>query len=390
MKRISEVEEKYVLDVLKNSFETSKNSIYNNKLEALFAQKYNVKFAIGHINGTATLHTALSACGVKEMDEVIVPPLTMSSTALSVLQNKSIPVFADVDKRTFNIDPSDIRKKITDKTKAIMTVALYGLSPEYDEILEICKEYDLKLIEDNAECFLSTYKNKYVGEYGDFASFSFQASKHLTAGEGGMLICNDEDLANKARRFCSLGYAGVDAKKGKITKDDIQNPNYSRHVSLGYNYRMSELCAAVVLGQLERSEDLVKIREQAASYFKEAIGNSKLLIPQFNPEYSKNSFWSYSVILNTDNPSTDWFEFRKLFRSLGGDPYYAAWKLSYFEPLFLNEVQKMPGVWQSYSEGLCPNAEYLQPRMIQLKTNYWDLDEAEIQAEILHKTINRF
>lgn len=390
MNRISDLEKKYVLDVLKNSFETSKNSIYNNKLEAAFAKKCNTQFAIGHINGTATLHTALAACGVGEGDEVIVPPLTMSSTALSVLQNKSIPVFADVDKQTFNIDPADIRKRITEKTRAIMTVALYGLSPEYDEILEICKEFNLVLIEDNAECFLSTYKDKWVGEFGEFASFSFQASKHLTAGEGGMLICNDEGLANKARRFSSLGYAGVDAKKGKITKDDIQSPNYSRHVSLGFNYRMSELCAAVILGQLERAEELVNVRIQTAQLFTEAIGASGLLIPQFNPSYSKNSFWSYSAVLNTDNPSVDWFAFRKLFISLGGDPFYAAWKLSYFEPLFLDEIQKMVGVWQKYTQGLCPNAEYLQPRMVQLKTNYWNLDDAKKQAEILNKTINQF
>ncbi len=390
MPRISNLERKYVSEVLDNSFETSKNSIFNNRLEALFAEKYHSRFAIGHVNGTATLHTALAASGVREGDEVIVPPLTMSSTALSVLQNKSVPVFADVDKRTFNIDPSDIRKRVTSRTRAIMTVALYGLSPEYDEIQKICQEHDLRLIEDNAETFFSVYKGKFVGEFGDFASFSFQASKHLTTGEGGMLICNDEQLADQARKFSSLGYAGVDAKKGKITKDDIQDPNYCRHVSLGYNYRMSELCAAVALGQLERAEELVKIRTQTAAYYLEAIADSPLLRPQFCPAYSTNSYWSFSAVLNSETPSTDWHQFRKLFLSLGGDPFYAAWKLSYFEPLFLNDVQHMPGIWQKYDPGLCSVAEYLQPRMIQFKTNYWDLDSAKKQAEILHRTLHQF
>lgn len=390
MNRISDLERKYVLEALNNEFSTSKNSIFNSKMEAAFAKAYNVKFAIGHVNGTATLHTALAALDVKPGDEVIVPPLTMSSTALAVLQNGSVPVFADVDLKTFNISPASIREKITEKTKAIITVALYGLSPEYDEIMDICKENGLGLVEDNAETFYSKYKGRYVGEIGHFSSFSFQASKHLTCGEGGMLLTNDEELANKARRFSSLGYAGVSAKQGKITRDDIQDPQYSRHVAIGFNYRMSELTAAVTLAQLERAEELVNIRLEVAKLYDKALEGTTLLTKQFNPDYCENSFWSYSLVLNTDNPETEWYRFRKLFQKNGGDGYYAAWKLSYFEPLFLNEIQQMKGVWQKYEKGLCPNAEYLQPRMIQLKTNYWDLQEAVQQAEILRKTVQEF
>lgn len=390
MERISNLERQYVSEVLDNAFQTSKNSIFNNKLEAAFAKVFNVPYAIGHINGTATLHTALAALNVKPGDEVIVPPLTMSSTALAVLQNGSIPVFADVDKATFNISPSSIRDNITDKTKAIIAVALYGLSPEYDEINAICKEHNIVLIEDNAECFFSTYKGKYVGEFGDFASFSFQASKHLTAGEGGMLTCYNEEFANNARRFSSLGYAGVSAKQGKITRDDIQDPNYSRHVSLGFNYRMSEVCAAVVLGQLERAEELVNTRIETAKLFDEAIKGNSLVTLQHTPDYCINSYWSYSLVLNTEHPETEWYRFRKLFKENGGDGFYAAWKLSYFEPLFLNVIQHMPGIWQKFEKGLCPNAEYLQPRMLQLKTNYWNSDEAKQQAEVLHKTLQQF
>lgn len=390
MKRISQIERNYVLEVLDNEFNTSKNSIFNNRLEAAFAKKFNMNYAIGQINGTATLHTALAALGVGPGDEVIVPPLTMSSTALAVLQNGSIPVFADVDIATFNISPESIAEKITEKTKAIITVALYGLSPEYDAILNLCKAYGIGLIEDNAECFLSTYKGKYVGEFGDFSSFSFQASKHLTSGEGGMLLCNNEEYANNARRFSSLGYAGVSAKQGKITREDIQDPQYSRHVTVGFNYRMSELCAAVVLGQLERAEELVATRVKVADLFNAAVKGSDLVKLQHTPEYCINTYWSYSLVLNTDNPSVDWYKFRNLFKQNGGDGFYAAWKLSYFEPLFLEKVQFMNGINQRYEKGLCENAEFLQPRMIQMKTNYWDIKEAEIQAEILNKTLNQF
>lgn len=390
MERISDLERKYVLEALDNEFNTSKNSVYNSKLEAAFARKFNSDFAIGHVNGTATLHTALVALGVGPGDEVIVPPLTMSSTSLAVLQAGAIPVFADVDAYSFNICPDSIKANISTKTKAIMTVALYGLSPDYDKIIEICKEHNLGLVEDNAESFLSKYKGKYVGEFGDFSSFSFQASKHLTCGEGGMLITNNMDLANNARRFSSLGYAGVSAKQGKITRDDIQDPNYSRHVSLGFNYRMSEVCAAVALGQLERAEELVEARIKVAKLFDKATEGFDFIRIQNSSDDYLNSFWAYSFALITDNPNLDWYKFRDIFKKNGGDGYYAAWKLSYFEPLFLENVQNMNGVTQNYEKGLCPNAEYLQPRMVQLKTNYWNFEEAIIQAEILNKSLIQF
>ena len=390
MRRFTDLENKYVIEAIENEFRTSLNSAFNTKLESKFAEKFGVNYAIGHVNGTQTLHTALHSLAIGQNDEVIVPPLTMSSTAIAVLQNGSIPVFADVDLETFNISPDAIRKVITSKTKAIMTVALYGLSPDYDEILKICREHNLFLIEDNAECFLSEYKGKLVGQFGDFASFSFQASKHLTCGEGGMLITNNEILANAARRFSSLGYAGVSSKQGKIARNDIQDPSYSRHISLGFNYRMSEVNAAVLLGQLERAEELVEHRIKVAKIFDEALKNNSLLKRQAEPAGYKNTYWSYSLTLNTEKPEIDWYRFRNLYQKNGGGGFYAAWKLSYFEPLFTDIIQNWKGVRQQYKSGLCPVAEYLQPRMIQMKTNYWNLDEAFRQAEILRKTIKEF
>jgi perosamine synthetase len=390
MHRFTELEKKYALEALDNEFNTSKNSIFNNRLESQFSGLFKVNYSIGHINGTATLHTALAALGIGPGDEVIVPPLTMSSTSLAVLQNGSVPVFADVDIETFNIDPESIKKNITSKTKAVISVALYGLSPDYDKILRICNDNNLYLIEDNAQCFLGTYKGKLVGQFGHFASFSFQASKHLTSGEGGILTTNDEMLADKARKFSSLGYAGVSAKQGKITRNDIQDPNYSRHVVLGFNYRMSEINAAVLVAQLERAEELVANRIKVAEIFDEAVKGANLFKKQYIPEGYKNTYWSYSLVLNTDKPEVDWYKFRDLFQKNGGDGYYAAWKLSYFEPLFLNVIQQSPGIWQKYKKGLCPNSEYLQPRMLQLKTNYWNISEAKKQAEILKITIKEF
>lgn len=390
MKRITDLERQYVLDALGNEFSTSKNNIYNSKMENAFSSKFNVKYSIGHVNGTQTMHSALAALGVREGDEVIVPPLTMSSTSLAVLQNGSIPIFADVNIDTFTIDPESIKSCITSKTKAIITVSLFGLAPDYDSILDICKQNSIYLVEDNAQCFLGKYKGKLVGEFGHFSSYSFQASKHITCGEGGMLSTNDLELANNARRFSSLGYAGIGASKGKITKDDIQNPNYDRHVSIGFNYRMSELTAAATLGQIERIDELVQQRIKVAELFDKAIEEINFAKKQVVPEGYTNSYWCYGMVLETSDPDKDWVKLRNEFIKNGGDPYYAAWKLTYNEPLFKDEIQNRKGVWQKYNERLCPNAEYLQKRMIQLKTNYWNLEKARVQADILQKTLNQF
>jgi perosamine synthetase len=390
MKRITDLEKKYVLEALDNEFCTSKNGEFTSKMEAKFTEIFEYQYSISHVNGTATMHTALHALGVGKGDEVIVPPLTMASTSLCVLQNGSIPVFADVDVNTYNIDPKSIRDKITSKTKAIITVALFGLSPEYDEILEICKEHNIFLIEDNAECFLGYYKGKLVGTFGDFSSYSFQASKHISCGEGGMLTTNNPKFADIARRFTSLGYAGVSGKQAKITRKDIQDPLYNRHISVGFNYRMSEVQSAVMLGQLERIEELVDARVKVGKIFDEAIEGFDIVTKQYTPDYCKNSYWGYSMILNTNNPELDWYVFRDLFQKNGGDGYYAAWKLTYQEELFEKQIQHMEGISQLYTEGLCPNAEFLQKRMICMKTNYWDIDEAKTQAEILRKTLEEY
>ena len=390
MRRFSELERKYVLEAINDEFRTSRNNVFCSRLEKAVAEMYGVGYALALVNGTVTLHTAIAAAAVEPNDEVIVPPLTMSSTAISVLHNGSIPVFADVDRETFDLDAAAVERCVSARTRAVMSVSLYGLPPDYDSILAVCRKFNLVLIEDNAESFLSSYKGRLAGCFGQFASISFQASKHLTCGEGGMLLVQDEALAQRARRFSSLGYAGVDAKKGKISRDDIQDPCYSRHVSLGFNFRMSELCAAAALGQVERASELVAQRQEAARLFSEAIAGFDFLVPQVVPVQTVHSYWTYGMVLDTDNPDKDWYEFRRLFMRNGGDGYYAAWKLSYREPLFLDYVQNLKAVRQSYELGLCPVAEWLQPRMIQLKTNYWDTSEAKVQAEILNKTASQF
>jgi len=391
--RISSKEKEYIDEVLSGQFSSANTYRMVTRFERTFAEVFHKKHAVAMVNGTATLHMALEAAGIEPGDEVICPPLTMSSTSIAVLQANAVPVFADVDVDTFLITAETIEKVITKKTKAIITVALYGLSPQMKEIMELAKKYGLAVIEDNAECYGAYQDGQLVGTFGDMASYSFQSSKHLTAGEGGIVITDRDDLADKLRRYSGLGYAGINGAKGRITKDDIQSPEYERHVVLGWNYRMPDLCAAVALGQVERMDELVKVRCDAANCWKEALEGCTWLYPQKVEEGNKHSYWTYAVRLETEK--VGWHTFRNKFIELGGDGIYAAWKLAYQEPMFRNKNflnREKIGVYDQYNFNTitCKNAEFLQPRMLQFKTNYYRKEEAEKQAEILKKTIIYF
>ena len=391
--RIGEKEREYIQEVLDGQFSSRNTYQMVTRLEREFAAKFGVKHAVAMVNGTATLHMALEAAGVEPGDEVICPPLTMSSTSIAVLHANAVPVFADVDRETFLITADEIKKRITQKTKAIITVALYGLSPQMKEIMDLAQLHNLTVIEDNAECYNAYQDGKMVGTFGHMASYSFQSSKHLTAGEGGIVITDSDEMADKLRRYSGLGYAGISGKKGRITKDDIQSPEYERHVVLGWNYRMADLCAAVALGQLERMDELVGIRCKAAEYFGNAIKDCSWLKPQKIIEGNTHSFWTYVVFLDTEKVS--WHDFRNKFVELGGDGIYAAWKLAYQEPMFREKAflnREKLGVYEAYdyTKIFCENAEYLQPRLLQFKTNYYCEEDAMQQAEILKRTIAYF
>ncbi len=393
MKRIGEIEQKYIQEVLESQFSASNTYQMVTKLERTFAEKFQIKHAVAMVNGTATLHMALEAAGVKAGDEVICPPLTMSSTSIAVLQANAVPVFADVDRETFLITADSIKKVVTQKTKAIITVSLYGLSPQMEDIIKIAQEYHLVVIEDNAECYGAYQNGKLVGNFGDMASYSFQSSKHLTAGEGGIVITNSDELADKLRRYSGLGYAGISGKKGRITKDDIQSPEYERHVVLGWNYRMSDLCAAVALGQVERMDELVDVRQKAAAYYQKKVEGCSWLYPQVVKNGNIHSYWTYVVRLDIEK--VDWHKFRNKYLEFGGDGIYAAWKLSYQEPMFREKSflnREKLGIYDcyDYNKVSCTNAEFLQPRLLQFKTNYYNLEEAKQQADILEKTIAYF
>ena len=240
-------EKKYVNECLDSTWISSKGKFIN-KFENEFAKYINTKFAIAVPNGTIALHLALLTLGIGKNDEVIVPTLTYVASANAVKYTGAKPVFADSFSDTWQINPKDIRKKITKKTKAIMPVHLYGFPCEMDEIKNIAKEFNLLIVEDCAEAFGTKYKNKHVGNFGDISAFSFFGNKTITTGEGGMVVMNNKRLFDLAVHIKGQGLA--------------KNREYW-HDIIGYNYRMTNICAAIGLAQLERADKIIILKDKS-------------------------------------------------------------------------------------------------------------------------------
>jgi len=382
--RVGELELSYVKEAIENGL----TGAFTKKFEANFAEKFESKYAISVNSGTSALHTAMLALGIGPGDEVIVPPLTFVATCYAVLYVGATPIFSDVNPDTFNIDANLIEAKISNKTKAIITVSLYGLAPEMDKIMEIAKLNNLKVLEDNAQCVLGKYNNKVVGTFGDISIFSLQRSKHLTTGDGGVIITNDEYLAEKCRKFADLGYRTLTAKSitNEDIKEKIQQPDFKRHELLGFNFRLPEVCAAMGLAQLDKIDSLIKKRIDIANLYMDAVDGCEWLKPQLVSEKAIHTYWAFTLKLEPTTNNISWIKFRDCYIKRGGKSFYGAWSLSYLEPSLLG--MKFPSSNMEYKVGLCPIAESIQPKLIQLKTNFESMEFAKKQALILSETIN--
>ncbi|MDB4706131.1 DegT/DnrJ/EryC1/StrS family aminotransferase, partial [Verrucomicrobia bacterium] len=345
-------------------------------------------------SGTSTLHAALEALDVNAGDEVIIPPLTVISNINVVLAKNAVPVFADIDPDTFNMDPADIARKMTRKTKAIMPVALYGLSYDIEGINALAKQAGIGVINDAAEAFASKVNGKDIAQQSDITSYSTENSKHITTGDGGIVVTDNEDYAVKMRKFGSLGYAAMTSGDGRIriNKDIFQNPNYKRHDMLSLNYRMPEVAAALGLAQTERMEHFIELRQAVGKKFSDAIADVDYLVPQLTPENYTHSYWTFVCKYERDDVS--WEDFRQKYVEFGGDGIYAAWALTYDEIHIANGDFKRhaPAYFDGieYPSGLCPVAEALQPKLMQFVTNYGSAEEADPKVDALRKTIAHF
>ena len=387
----------YVSRVLESETWSSTSGTWVQILEEQFAQKFNSKYAVAMNSGTATLHCALEAVGVEPGDEVISPALTVIMDTTAILHANAIPVYADIDPKTLNIDPLDIERKITDKTKAIIAVALYGLPCDMDNIMSIASKHNIAVVEDNAQCFLSKYKGHLAGTLGDISSWSFENSKHMSCGEGGIMTTNREDYASTARKIAGHGYKNLGASYGqiKLNQSVYQDPHYKRHDTVGWNYRLPEFNAAIALAQLEDLDTKVEQRIKVANMFIDEISTCDFLTPQYTPPEYENSYFTLGVRYDgEENLGVSWQDFRKKYIRLGGDGFYGAWSIPYLEPVMEQRkfVKRCPAIYDriTYEKGLCPVAESVQPKIMQFKTNYRDLNLAAEKVKALKNTIEFF
>lgn len=377
-------ERKYLDEILKSGFGASETGTMNERLERKFSSIHEKKYAITANSGTSTLHMALNSFGVSNGDEVIIPALTVAMCGFAVWQCGATPVYADILPDTFLINPEDVKRKLTDKTKAIMSVHMYGNMCDMEKIMKIAKDNELFVVEDCAECFLgSDDKERKSGTIGHVGSWSFESTKHLTTNEGGIVVTDDEKLASNMRQFGGVGFKNITADSGKvrISRDKFQNPNWKRHNMLAYNYRMSEPCAAIALAQCERIEEFVNLRIKMAEEYQELIKNSPLFIPQKIQKDFKNTYWTYAVRFLGEENGISWQEFRKKHIEFGGDGIYAAHQLVYNEPCFADIKT---------SNGNAPIAEKLQKELMLFTTNQKDQEERDIQTKALEKTLKKF
>lgn len=329
---ITDEEIEAVTEVLKSGMlaQGPKVEEFQNK----FAQYSDAKYGIATSSGTTALHTALVAAGVEQGDEVITTPFTFAATSNSILYSNATPVYADIDPKTFNLNPEKIEEKITDKTKAIMPVHLYGQPADMDPILEIAEKHDLKVIEDAAQAHGSTYKGKKIGSIGDLGCFSFYPTKNMTTGEGGMVTTNDEELAEKSSMVRAHG----------------ESKRYEQSL-LGYNYRMTDIAASIGLVQLKNIDQINKKRNENAEYLSEGLSDVKGIT---TPEIADNVthvFHQYTIRVSKDRNAFKDFLTQK---EIGTGVHYpiVLYKQPYYQNIGLT--------------GNCPEAELAANQVISL------------------------
>lgn len=307
--------------------------------EEEFAEYIGVKFAVAVANGTIALDVALKALKLGPGDEIITPSFSFIASCNSILFQNSKPVFVDIDPRTFNIDPSDVAEKITAKTKALIPVHLFGQPAKMDALKEIAEDNRVFLVEDAAQAHGAEYKGQKVGSIGDVGCFSFYATKNMTTGEGGMITTNDPKLVRRARLIINHG----------------QSQKY-HHYTLGYNYRMTELCAAIGLVQLKKLDEFNEKRREHANLLTGRLCNFSGLTPPYVEKDGKHVFHQYVVRVEDTYP----IERNKLAERLNEQGIGVA--VHYPTPIYKQPLYLMLG----YGSTVCPVTEDACKRVISL------------------------
>lgn len=357
-----------VVDVLKSDYLTTGPKIA--EFEKMVADYVGAKYAVAISNGTSALHAACFAAGIQPGDEVITTPLTFAASSNCVLYCGGTPVFADVDPKTYNIDPEDICRKITDKTKAIIAVHLAGQPCDMDEIHKIAKEHDLLVIEDGAHALGSVYKGKKVGTLSDMTTFSFHPVKPITTGEGGMIVTDNEEFYKKMVLF--RGH-GITRDENLMTRND--GPWFYQQLDLGYNYRITDIQCALGCSQMKKLDRFLARRKEIVARYNEAFADCENIVTPYQLPETESGWHLYIVqVKNCDR--------REIFEALR--EHGIAVNVHYI-PVYLHPYYQEHG----YKDVHCRNAEEVYSHIISLPL-YPTLTEEQQQyvIETLKYVIN--
>ncbi|WP_274649498.1 DegT/DnrJ/EryC1/StrS family aminotransferase [Paenibacillus humicola] len=278
-------EKKYVTECIESGWISSEGPFVR-KFEASMADYANRKHGVAVCNGTAALELAVAALDLPPGSEVLVPSFTIISCVLAIVRRGCVPVLVDSDPVTWNMDAAQLESKITPRTKAVMIVHIYGLPTDVDPVLEIAGRYGLKVIEDASEMIGQYYKDRPCGSFGDISTFSFYANKHVTTGEGGMVLTDDDALAERCSLLRNLFF--------------VPNRRYV-HDELGFNFRMTNLQAAIGLAQIERLSELTERKREIGRHYTELLSDlPELQLPLTSAPYADNVYWVYGIVLHEE------------------------------------------------------------------------------------------
>lgn len=351
---IDEADIEAVVKVLRSDFLTCGPEI--TKLEEKLCRLTGAKHAVMASNGTAALHMACQAAGIGEGDEVITTPITFAASANCALYCGARPVFADINPKTYNIDPEKVSEKITDKTKAVVAVDFTGQAAQLDELLSVCRGRGLVLIEDGAHSLGTLYKGRPVGSVADMTTFSFHPVKTVTGGEGGAVLTNDDALYTKLKLYQTHG----------ITREEalLEHPShggwYYEQVALGMNYRMTDMQAALISSQLDKLDRFIQRRKAIVDRYNKAFSAIPEVIVQEEIPESDTTRHLYILRIRPDRLSIDrkgFFDAMAAENICCNVHYIPVYRHPYYEKL-------------GYEKGLCPEAEKLYEEIMSLPLYY--------------------
>jgi len=356
-------EKKYLCECIDTGWISSEGPFVQ-KLEREFASFVGRKHGIAVCNGSAALDAAILALKLSVGDEVILPSFTIISCAAAVVRAGLKPVVVDSDPLTFNMDVKEVEKKITKRTRAIMPVHIYGLPVDMDPILALAKKHNLRIVEDAAEQIGQTYNGKLCGSFGDLSAFSFYPNKHITTGEGGIIVTDDDALAERCRSIRNLCF--------KPEKRFL-------HDELGYNFRMTNLQAAIGVAQIEQLEVFLKKKRQVGQWYNELLRELPYIeLPMPNTLYADNIYWVYSIVLKDEFPyDAEWVMKKLASRKIGTRPF--------FFPMHEQPVFRKMGLF----EGLkFPVAERIARRGFYLPSGLaLTREQAEVVTRVLEEVL---